>query len=210
MGGPKQSGKTYHVGFPYGGEGFDAGWGLWLLGGQNMAGPATPSLAYGFGVGFMRYFVKQDANWDYRKLDLAALGEEMKLLQAAMSPNNPDMSTFRAKGGKLLMYHGWSDSALSPLMSIDYLDKVYAHDATAKNDVRLFMLPGVMHCAGGPGPDRVDYLDALDKWVTTSTAPEELPAGFLAGGTRKVCAWPKQAAYKGSGDGKSPDQFECK
>ena len=72
------------------------------------------------------------------------------------------------------------------------------------------MMPGVMHCAGGPGPDRVDFIDALDKWVAGAAAPEELTASFAAGGSRKLCAWPKQAVYKGTGDGKSPDQFECK
>ena len=122
---------------------------------------------------------------------------------------------FRNNGGKLLIYHGWSDSALSPLMSIRYYDQVMAHDATAKNDVRMFMLPGVLHCAGGPGPDRVDYLDAIDKWANGGAAPEELTAGFAPQangqtGARKVCAWPKKAAYKGACDGKSPDQFECR
>jgi hypothetical protein len=209
-GGPKQGGKTYYRGFPYGGEGFDAGWGLWLLGGKDMVMPGTPSLAYGFGVGFVRYFLKQDATWDYRTLDLAKLGPEMTLLQKTLSPNNPDLSAFRAKGGKVLMYHGWSDSALSPFMSLDYVDAVYGKDATARNDLRLFMLPGVLHCQGGPGPDRIDYLDTLDKWANGGAAPDELTAGFASGGARKVCAYPQKAVFKGEGDGKSPDQFECR
>ncbi len=108
------------------------------------------------------------------------------------------------------MYHGWSDSALSPLMSIRYFDQVMAKDATASKDVRLFMLPGVLHCQGGPGPDRIDYLDAIDKWSTNGAAPEELTANFAAGGGRKVCAYPKTQTFKGAGDGKNPDQFECK
>lgn len=208
--GPSVKGKPFHVGFPYGGEYGDGGWGSWLAGRKDGAGAGRPSLAYGFSTDFMRYFVKQDPTWNHTQLNLAELPEDMKAVQATLSPTNPDLSAYRNSGGKLLMYHGWSDSALSPLMSLDYLDKVYAHDATAKNDVRLFMLPGVMHCQGGPGPDRIDYLDALDKWVSDGAAPEELTAGFGGGGARKVCAWPKQAVYKGAGDGKSPDQFECK
>jgi len=133
----------------------------------------------------------------------------MTVLQATLSPTNPDLSAFRSHGGKLLMFHGWSDSALSPFMSIGYVDKVYANDATAKDDVRLFMLPSVGHCAGGPGPDRVDYIDALDKWVSTKAAPEELTASFASGGARKLCAYPKVAKFAGQGDGKSPDQFTC-
>jgi hypothetical protein len=133
------------------------------------------------------------------------------LIQKALSPNNPDLSAFRSSGGKLLMYHGWSDSALTPLMSTAYVDKVHALDPTSKNDVRLFMLPGVQHCSGGPGAFRVDYLDVLDKWVSGKAAPDELEVGFQdGGGARKVCAYPKLPAYNGSGDGKSPAHFTCK
>jgi feruloyl esterase len=95
-------------------------------------------------------------------------------------------------------------------MTLKYVDEVYAKDATARNDVRLFMLPGVLHCAGGPGPDRIDYLDALDTWANGGAAPEELTAGFASGGARKVCAYPKVQTYSGTGDGKSPDHFTCK
>jgi hypothetical protein len=209
--GPMLDGKPYHVGFPWGGEAAPAGWQAWLVGRPGVAGPGRPSLAYGFSYDFLRYFVKQDPKWSYQNFNLATFTDETKALQATLSPTDPDLSAFRGKGGKLLMYHGWSDSALSPLMSIDYLDKVYARDAAAKNDVRMFMLPGVLHCGGGPGPDRVDFLDAIDKWVTSGKAPDELNAGFAAGGgARKVCAYPKTQTYKGSGDGRSPDQFECK
>ena len=208
--GPMVNGKPFHVGFPYGGEFNDGGWGSWLAGRKDGAGAGRPSLAYGFSTDFMRYFVKLDPKWNHTQLNLATLPTDMKAVQMTLSPTNPDLSAYRKSGGKLLMYHGWSDSALSPFMSLNYLDKVYANDATAKGDVRLFMMPGVMHCAGGPGPDRVDFIDALDKWVAGAAAPEELTASFAAGGSRKLCAWPKQAVYKGTGDGKSPDQFECK
>ena len=208
--GPMLEGKPYHVGFPYGGEGNPAGWGSWLVGIPNAAGPGRPSLAYGFSYDFLRYFVKQDPDWSYKNFKLATFTNETKALQATLSPTDPDLSSFRAKGGKLLWYHGWSDSALSPLMSLRFYDQIMAKDAGAANDVRLFMLPGVLHCAGGPGPDRIDYIDALDKWANGGAAPEELTAGFASGGARKVCAYPKKAVYKGTGDGKSPDQFECK
>ncbi len=205
-----KNGKPFYLAYPYGGETNDAGWGTWLAGRKDGIGPGQPSLAFGFSGGFMRYFLTQDPTWDHSRTNLATLPGEMKALQATMSPTNPDLSAFRGHGGKLLMYHGWSDSALSPFMSINYLDKVYANDATAKSDVRMFMLPAVGHCQGGPGPDRVDYIDALDKWVSTKTAPDELIASFPAGGSRKLCAYPKKAVFGGTGDGKSPDQFQCK
>ena len=208
--GPRAGGKLYHPPFPYGGESFEAGWGRWMTGAKDAVAPGVPSLFYGFGVHFMRYFVMQDANWDYRKLDLPGLAKKSELIQKTVSPTDPDLSAFRSSGGKLLVYHGWLDTALSPLMTTAYLDKVYAKDAQAKNDVRAFMLPGVLHCGGGPGPDQIDYLGALDKWVGGGPAPDELPAGFKDGGARKVCAYPKLPAYKGTGDGKRADQFECK
>lgn len=208
--GPRENGKAYHVGFPLGGESHPAGWRTWLAGAKNAVAPGVPSLAYGFGVGFMKYFVKQDPDWSYLSFDLSKLAGEAAWLQKTMSPTNPDLSGFRTSGGKLLMYHGWSDAALSPLMSIRYVDEVYARDPSAKDDVRLFMLPGVLHCQGGPGPDRVDYLDVLDRWATRGEIPSEMTASFSSGGSRRVCAYPSQAVYKGAGDGRSPDQFECK
>ena len=108
------------------------------------------------------------------------------------------------------MYHGWSDPALSARMTTRYVDAVMARDASAAGDVRLFMLPGVLHCGGGPGPDRVDVLDALDAWARGGPAPSELTASFATGGGRKVCAYPKKAVFTGTGDGKTPDQFECR
>jgi feruloyl esterase len=212
--GPQLNGKQFAVGYPYGGEVNDAGWGTWLAGRKDGIGPGRPSLAYGFSTDFMRYFLKQDPNWNYPMFTpaaMASLPKDMEALQKTMSPLDPDLSAFRKQGGKLLMYHGWSDPALSPNMSTKYVDEVYAKDATAKNDVRLFMLPGVLHCQGGPGPDRVDALDIIDKWANGGAAPDEVTASFATGGgARKVCAYPKAAAYKGTGDGRAPDQFECK
>lgn len=208
--GPMLNGKPYHVGFPYGGEGNDAGWGAWLAGRKDGIGKDRPSLAFGFGGDFMRFFVKQDPTWSYTSFNLATLASDMAALQKTLSPTDPDLSAFRKHGGKLLMYHGWSDPALSPNMSIRYVDKVYAKDASARDDVRLFLLPGVLHCTGGPGPDRVDVLDILDKWAHGGAAPDEVTAGFATGGgARKVCAYPRATKYAGSGDGRSPDQFKC-
>jgi hypothetical protein len=210
--GPMLNGKPYHVGFPYGAEGLErGGWGLWLVGSANQTGPNRPSLAYGFGVDFVRYFVEQDPAWSYTSFDLASYDARARLIQATLSPMDPDLSAFRARGARLLMYHGWSDPALSAYMTTRYVDAVLARDGSAANDVRLFMMPGVLHCAGGPGPDRVDYLAALDEWSSGGPAPSELTAGFAkGGGARRLCAYPKKAVFTGTGDGRSPDQFTCR
>ena len=210
--GPMLDGKPYHVGFPYGAEGIArGGWDPWLVHQKDIAGPGRPSLAYGFGLDFLRYFVKQDPAWSYTSFDLSSFTAETQALQATLSPMDPDLSAFRRRGGKLLMYHGWSDPALSAWMTTRYVDAVLARDASAANDVRLFMMPGVLHCGGGPGPDRVELLDAIERWSRGGPAPGELTASFATGGgARKLCAHPKKAVFTGKGDGRSPDQFECR
>ncbi len=208
--GPAAAGRSVGYGYPFGAENLGLGWGAWLIGAKDVIAKGVPSLAYAYGVGFMRDFILQDKSWRYDRMDYAALESRARLVQSAVSPTDADLSAYRSHGGKLLMYHGWADSGLSPLMSIDYLDRAYGLDEKARADVRLFMLPGVLHCSGGPGPDRIDYLDALDAWVLRGEAPDELTAGFSDGsGARKVCAYPQQARFLG-GDGKAPAQFECR
>ena len=155
--------------------------------------------------------MKQDPAWSYTAFDLSTFTAETQLLQATLSPMDPDLSAFRGRGGKLLLYHGWSDPALSALMTTRYFDAVMARDPSAAADVRLFMLPGVLHCGGGPGPDR-RRLPRRARQVgrrrpRARGADRRLRDG---GGGRKVCAYPKKAVFTGSGDGRSPDQFECR
>ncbi len=87
--GPMLEGKPYHVGFPYGGESNPAGWPTWLVGLNNAGGPGRPSLAYGFSLDFLRYFVKQDASWSYKDFNLTTYTNETKALQATLSPTDP-------------------------------------------------------------------------------------------------------------------------
>ena len=199
-----------HVVFPFGGESFDAGWGRWMAGQKDAVAPDVPSLFYGFGVGFIRYLVLHDPNWDYTQIDVSSIAKAGGLVQAAVSPTSTDLSDFRKSGGKMLIYHGWLDSALSPLMSIDHVEKVYAADPTAADDLKLFMLPGVHHCSGGPGPHQIAYLDVLDKWIESGVAPTELEGSSSEGRIRKVCAHPKLAAFNGTGDGSRAENFDCK
>jgi feruloyl esterase len=208
--GPKQHGNSYGYGFAYGGESHPHGWIAWLIGAKDIVAPGVPSLGYAYGVGYLRNFVMQDPAWSYADFDMSELEPRARLVERTISPRSADLSAFRKQGGKLLMFHGWADAGLSPFMSLDYVDRVYTHDRTARDDVRLFMLPGVLHCMGGPGPDRIDVLGALDAWVATGVAPDELPAAFADGsGARKVCAYPTAPRFLG-GDGKKPTQFECR
>ena len=151
-----------------------------------------------------------DPDWRYEALDFEAYRESTATVASALSATNPDVDAFRANGGKLLLYHGWSDAALSALATIDYVDAAYARNPAARDDVRLFLMPGVLHCAGGPGPWMVDYLQAAEDWLDTNQPPDTLTAAFADGtGARPLCAYPKKAVYTGGND-RSPDSFECR
>lgn len=198
-----------YPGFPFGGENLDGGWGNWFVGAENALGEGRPSAAYGFGIGIMRYFLYHDPDWRYEGYDFADYRERFAALDPVLTANDPDLDAYRARGGKLLMYHGWSDAALSALSSIDYVDRVYGHDSAAVQDVRLFLLPGVLHCAGGPGADQVDYLSALEDWDRSGEPPETLTANFGDGsGSRKLCAYPTVSRFEG-GDDRAVESFRC-
>lgn len=208
--GPRNASGQVHPGWPFGGEDEDGGWGWWLAGTGLRPDGGPPSAAFGFGADFMRYMVVHDPDWRYEPLDFEGYRERTATVASALSATNPDVDAFRAAGGKLLLYHGWSDAALSALATIDYVDATYARDPSARDDVRLFLMPGVLHCAGGPGPWMVDYLQAAEDWLDTNQAPDTLTAAFADGtGTRPLCAYPKKAVYTGGND-RSPDSFECR
>ena len=125
---------------------------------------------------FLRYFLARP-DWSYAGPSLASMKADLEPLSTYNS-DNPDLSAFRKKGGKVLMFHGLIDPTISARGSASYADSVYEFDAGAKGDVRLFMVPGMGHCGGGPGPQRVDWLGILDKWSTGGPAPEEVNASF--------------------------------
>jgi pimeloyl-ACP methyl ester carboxylesterase len=184
--GPTAGAQALHVGFPFGAEATDInGWGSWLTGDSADGSPSWtaslglgPSAAFAFGMGVMRYFAHHDPDWSYVGYDWNRYEDDTRLLAATLNADNPDLSAFRERGGKLLMYHGWSDVALSAHMSIDYLERVYELDPSAREDVRLFMMPGVLHCSGGPGPSQVDFVAALEAWHRSGEAPSELTASY--------------------------------
>ena len=115
---------------------------------------------------------------------------------------------------RIIYWTGWSDLALTPLGTIDYYVRLAADDAAARDYARLYMLPGVLHCAGGPGPDRVDWVEAIRAWVEDGRAPERLLATKLGEGgevtmTRPVCPYPQVAVYDGTGDPDDEASFAC-
>jgi feruloyl esterase len=127
------------------------------------------------------------------------------------------MSKFRARGGKLILYHGWSDAAISPISTIDY----YRAVKQPESFVRLFMVPGMQHCGGGPGPNDFgqspgaagdplhDVNAALERWVEQGVAPASIVAK-KGDRSRPLCPYPQVATYKGSGSTEDAANFVCK
>lgn len=164
------------------------------------------------GAPFMSYIVKADARYDLftfdPERDMAALAGG--IAGAEVHQQNPAIGPFVARGGKLLLWHGFNDPGPSPVSTIEYFEAVQRAVPAARESVRLFLAPGVLHCRGGAGPDRFDALTALESWVERGTAPATLLA-TKAGSTlsRPLCPYPQLPRYKGTGDPGDAANFEC-
>lgn len=222
------NGKQIFPGFVPGGENGDGGWPLWIT------GPAPEkALLFVFEYGYFADMVYGKADWDYKKANLEdAVKASQEKFGNVLNAVETDMKAFQARGGKLIIYHGWSDAAISPLNSIDYYKNVVEKMGKPQADsfVRLYMVPGMQHCGGGPGPDvfgqygispvhdpQHDLYMALEQWVETGVAPTTVIASKLEGMepaakvkmTRPLCPYPQQAKYKGSGDTNDAANFVC-
>jgi feruloyl esterase len=209
-----RDGEIY-PGQPFGGEAQTGGWAWWIVGGAPQPpGQKEPSLQFAFGNGIMKYLVFNDPEWDYSAYDLATWKKDTALAATFLNATSPDLSAFKARGGRLILWHGWADPALTPLASIRYHDRVHAHDPGAREYLRTFMMPGVLHCGGGPGPDAVDWPAAIADWVEHGKPPDRLVARKMVGGavarSRPLCAYPQKAVYTGSGSTDDERNFVCR
>lgn len=131
----------------------------------------------------------------------------------SMSAYDPDLSAFKVRGGKVIMYHGWADPLLSPYNSIAYFESVQAKMGPSDSFLRLFMIPGMGHCAGGPGTDTFDGFAAIQAWVEQGKAPDVIQASHMSRGaadrTRPLCPYPQVARYMGSGSTDDAANFSC-
>lgn len=219
-------------GTPVGAEmpGNPLGWEQWYTGGYEpdeeldyhegadsgeFLSPRVPNATWAFASGVMRYFLYNDPDWSYSGYDFSDFAEKAARVAPTVNADNPDLSAFRARGGKLIIDNGWMDGSLSAYGTIDYYERVLALDPTAADDVRLFIRPGIAHCRNGPGPDGTDYLAALDRWMETGEPPEQLLAPYIGpdrnptGGGRIICAHPNVVTYDGQGDPHEPASFSC-
>lgn len=209
-----RDGEIY-PGQPFGGEGQTAGWPAWITGGNPpQPGQNAPSARFAFGSGIFKYLIFNDPEWDYTKYELNNLKKDSAQAAAYLNATDPNLDAFKARGGKLILWHGWADPALTPLASIRYHDQVTARDAAAKNYFRTFLMPGVLHCSGGTGPDNVDWPSIIAEWVENGKAPDRVVARKVVNGeatrTRPLCPYPQKAEYAGSGSTDDERNFICR
>ena len=211
-----ERGRVLYPGQPVGGENLPGGWSIWIVGNDSafLHDAHQPSLAMAFMTEGAKYLMFADSTWNYSTYR-GTLFPEARRLAALGDASDPNLGAFAAHNGKLIIYHGWADPALNPLATADYYEKVVQRDPNAREYVRLFMLPGVLHCGGGNGPADVDWMAAITEWTEHARAPEQLVATKRdrSGKTvrsRPVCPYPKRAVYSGTGNTDDASSFACR
>lgn len=219
-------GKQMFPGFLPGGEEGGGGWVTWI--GQSPG----KDLQTRFASGFYTNMIASKGSLDLKTINVenaVKLADEQQ--GQTFNAIDPNLKPFMARGGKLIVYHGWSDAALPPMGAVNYYNSVEAAlgtQATA-SFMRLFMAPGMQHCIGGPGANSFgqfapagdaqhDLYQALEQWVEKGTAPDKLIATKHVSEadpsrgvkmTRPLCPYQQSAKYKGTGDTNDAANFEC-
>ncbi|MDT8398584.1 MAG: tannase/feruloyl esterase family alpha/beta hydrolase [Pseudomonadales bacterium] len=160
------------------------------------------------------YIAHEDAAWDWQNFDLASDYALAREKAAFVDATDLDLSEFKARGGKLLLYHGWNDPGPSPLNTINYYEGVRQTLGGEQSDwMRLYLMPGMGHCQGGIGPDQADFLGALASWREAGVAPEQITAARIREGrvdmTRPLCPYPAVATWDGQGNPDDAASYSC-
>lgn len=181
------------------------------------AGPGAVPADFNLAQGIMQYMVFQPPrpDWNYRDFDFDRDPELLDRWSRLADAVDINLRDFRAGGGKLIMTHGWADQILQPMMAVDYYEQaVTANGPNGEDFMRLFMVPGMTHCAGGDGPDQHDSVTAIIDWVEAGKAPESIATRKIEGGqvtrSRPLCPYPKVARYDGKGSIDEAANFTCR
>lgn len=168
------SGISY-PGFPFGGENEAGGWMSWIIGSEEIARRNVyPAMHAYFGIEIFKYLILQDPDWDYTLYDFMGHEKEMQYASAYLDATSTDYSGFKNRNGKIIFWHGWNDPALSAFATIEHYNAVKAADPDINSFMRLYLLPGVLHCGGGQGPSQVDWISLIRDWVENGNAPDRI------------------------------------
>lgn len=183
-----------------------------LLWAALAAGPAAQPI----GDSYFKFVVFKDPTWDFRAIDFDRdVARADQLDNGLLAATEPDLTAFAARGGKLMLVHGWSDQFIGPRNTISYYQSVVEKmgAARAADVVRLFMVPGMGHCGGGEGPNAFDPFTPVERWVERGTRPDQMIATRVTRGkvdrARPLCAYPLVARYKGTGSTDDAVSFAC-
>jgi feruloyl esterase len=165
---------------------------------------------------FWRYWVFDDPIWDPRTFDFDRDVAFADAKMATVTANDPDLTAFQKRNGKLIMYNGTADPVVPPEDGIRYYESVQQFIGgweQTNGFLRLFLVPGMGHCGGGPGPNTFDALGALDRWVSEGAAPDRIIATHSDRGavdrTRPLCPYPQMARWNGSGRLSEAASYTC-
>jgi len=205
--GPRTAkGQSLYYGYSPGAEAGPGGWAAWITGSAP-----EKSLGFGFSIPFFSQMVYQNPAWDYRDFDAQrdVKAADAKLA-SILNATDPDLKKFRDRGGKLILYHGWSDPAIPPLNAIHYYESAVAKMGAAGSAsfLRLYMVPGMQHCGGGPGPNVFDMATPLERWVEDAAAPGSILA-TRGPRSRPLCPYPQVARWSGTGSTGDAANFSC-
>jgi feruloyl esterase len=218
--GPVSRGKPLFPGYMPGSETLTAGRG----GGapsSNWSGMIVPqggrgAADFGLAEGILKYLVfdPPKPDYDYKTFDFDKDAALLDRWGKIANANNPDLSAFNKRGGKLIMTNGWADPILQPMGGVNYYEDAVKKNGSKTTDfLRLFMVPGMSHCSGGIGPDQHDPVTAVINWVEKGKAPDQMVASRIVNGkverSRPLCAYPKVARYTGSGSIDDAANFRC-
>jgi hypothetical protein len=187
---------------------------------NNSVGTPLTGFPFFITIEWFRYWLSQNPALDWRTITPEAYelywDQSLEEFGALIGTDNPDLSAFRRRGGKIVMWHGWADQLIYPQGTIDYFERVQEElgESRTSRFLRLFMAPGVAHCGGGAGPPPSGQFEALVRWVEKGDAPDTLDAIRTdASGnvvrSRPLCPYPLVARYKGKGSTDEAANFRC-
>ena len=187
-------------------------WAMWMFP-NSMLGDSSESLNSSMSS-FLAIMMRRLASFDIDNFDPQKDYQQLEEI-SFMDVSTADLGEFKDRGGKILVYQGWNDFPLRPGRAIDYLAQIEKANGGAKKAgdfFRMFMVPGMVHCARGPGAWMADYVDPIVNWTEQSNAPETIKAVSASSSnrfSRPLCVYPKLARYKGRGDKDKASSYRC-